>query len=88
MFGAVKPEANGRVRSQAWMYLNPNGVLSSSPGLRGTSYPGKRRVAHLPQRGCGQRAQQPNIERQMQAQPPWGVSHDTSQPRVARASQP
>gem|GEM_PF-5672287 len=33
------------------MYLNPNEILSSSPGLRGTSYPGKNGVVYLPQPG-------------------------------------
>jgi len=33
---------------------NPNGIPSQSPGLRGTSYPGKGRFAsQQPQRGCG-----------------------------------
>ena len=32
---------------------NPNGIPSISPGLRGTSYPGKARgISLLPQRGC------------------------------------
>jgi hypothetical protein len=32
---------------------NPNGIPSFSPGLRGTSYPGKiRGISLLPQRGC------------------------------------
>jgi hypothetical protein len=34
---------------------NPNGILSQSPGLRGTSYPGSPSTKHpQPQRGCGQ----------------------------------
>ena len=43
-----KPSLNRREVSE-----NPNGIPSQSPGLRGTSYPGKReRIAVQPQRGC------------------------------------
>ena len=35
--------------------MNPNGIPSQSPGLRGTSYPGSSSVKPpQPQRGCGQ----------------------------------
>jgi len=35
--------------------LNPNGIQSLSPGLRGTSYPGCRaKEESQPQRGCSQ----------------------------------
>jgi len=33
--------------------LNPKGIVPSSPGLRGTSYPGSAsEKPHQPQRGC------------------------------------
>src|SRR6266853_759821 len=34
-------------------FNNPNGIVSFSPGLRGTSYPGyARKEGRQPQRGC------------------------------------
>src|SRR5947207_5740428 len=45
---------------------NPKGIESSSPGLRGTSYPGKSKTkAPQPQRGCGK-------DRGRRPQPRWG----------------
>jgi hypothetical protein len=62
---------------------NPKGIVSSSPGLRGTSNPGNRSGGNRqPQRGCGLKAGRG------QAQPRWGWQPPHRFPRVARASQP
>ena len=63
---------------------NPNGIVSSSPGLRGTSYPGSRTEwcatpTGLWPVGTGG-AEGP--------QPRWGCGVIARFPRVARASQP
>ena len=47
---------------------NPKGILAQSPGLRGTSYPGKTWPdGRQPQRGCG-------FGRSWPTQPRWGCS--------------
>jgi len=63
--------------------FNPEGIASSSPGLRGTSCPGdSEQNGHQPQRGCG-----PGCENG--PQPPSGLrSYSPRFPRVARSSQP
>ncbi len=62
---------------------NPNGIMSSSPGLRGTRYPGCWWGGNRqPQRGCGLG------RRRERAQPRWGWPSPPRFPRVARASQP
>ena len=61
---------------------NPNGIVSSSPGLRGTSYPGLiARNYFQPQRGWV-------ADDSSGPQPRWGCVHLRVFPKVARASQP
>src|SRR6185369_930422 len=62
-------------------FCNPNGIVSASPGLRGTSYPG------LPAAWIST----PTGLRQVclaEPQPRWGWSRRHIFPRVARSSQP
>src|SRR5229473_5837662 len=61
---------------------NPEGIAASSPGLRGTSYPGKLRKRSLqPQRGCVYVVTRRH-------NPVWVADLRREDPRVARASQP
>ena len=59
---------------------NPNGITSSSPGLRGTSYPGWRAMGDQPRRGC--------VQHGGQGATPLGLCAWAWFPRVARSSQP
>ena len=62
-------------------FCNPKGIVSSSPGLRGTSYPGSRRDRFSTPTGlCHVATEGP--------QPRWGCWVAAWFPRVARASQP
>ncbi len=65
------------------LIANPKGIPTQSPGLRGTSYPGKLRpMGNQPQRGCG-----PFLI--FDSTTPSGLIVVLSViPRVARASQP
>ena len=60
---------------------NPNGIVSSSPGLRGTSYPGWLSTMVTTPTGL-----RPTIS--AETQPRWGCSRSVGFPRVARAAQP
>ena len=51
--GALPALALRRVWVAERRVPNPNGIAASSPGLRGTSYPGNRCHRLQPQRGCG-----------------------------------
>jgi outer membrane protein, multidrug efflux system len=60
---------------------NPKGIVSFSPGLRDTSYPGSQAgFISTPAGLCRVSAGEP--------QPRWGCLRSTAFPRVARASQP
>ena len=62
--------------------VNPKGIASSSPGLRGTSYPGKAAENHANPNGVAACAR-------IQPQPRWGWKNPGGPvPKVARASQP
>src|SRR5687768_4827655 len=51
--GVRTPDTRSSLHLQSQTTNNPNGIVSQSPGLRGTSYPGKtRRQTFQPQRGC------------------------------------
>jgi len=65
-----------------WAYdCNPKGIVYSSPGLRGTSYPGLAPVQFSTPTGlCPVTASK--------TQPRWGWPTPPAFPRVARASQP
>jgi hypothetical protein len=68
--------------------VNPKGILAQSPGLRGTSYPGKSAGPHHNPNGvaadCCTHALRKRIGRN-----PVGVGDETPTfPRVARPSQP
>jgi len=60
---------------------NPNGIVSSSPGLRGTSYPGWGAPAFATPTGLRR-------VRSAKPQPRWGCRFCGRFPRVARSSQP
>src|SRR2546427_9876206 len=61
---------------------NPNGIPAQSPGLLGTSYPGKpKRNTLQPQRGCDR-------WRRHGRNPVGVVAIPRHAPRVARSSQP
>src|SRR5579872_2552980 len=60
---------------------NPKGIASCSPGLRGTSYPGKTEFKiHQPQRGC--------IPTTGKAATPLGLGFFFGFPRVGAGRQP
>src|SRR6266446_5455811 len=62
--------------------FNPKGIASSSPGLRGTSYPGESgRTEFQPQRGCGSVIA---LSRAHVAATPLGLFSPPRCPRVAR----
>src|SRR5438874_5211690 len=65
--------------------VNPKGIVSFSPGLRGTSYPGKTTLMGINPKGVvANRHRHPS-----QPQPRWGCGYDLARgPRVARSSQP
>jgi hypothetical protein len=66
---------------------NPKGIAFSSPGLRGTSYPGSSsNNLSQPQRDCGQSCAIPCASRS--PQPRWSCSITRRFPGVARSSQP
>ena len=60
---------------------NPKGIVSSSPGLRGTSYPGFQTRSFSTPTGLRQVS---NAE----PQPRWGCLSCATFPKVARSSQP
>ena len=60
---------------------NPKGIVSSSPGLRGTSYPGAGAEGYSTPTGL--RPSCPDAP-----QPRWGCGLEARFPKVARASQP
>jgi hypothetical protein len=71
--------------------VNPNGIPSLSPGLRGTSYPGCARSKESPTLKGLQPLTGNAAARQKPApcRNPFRVEHGSgTQPRVARASQP
>ena len=60
---------------------NPNGIVSPSPGLRGTSYPGSRARRCSTPTGL-------HLVSSDAPQPRWGCGSVAGIPRVARSSQP
>ena len=76
---------NRRVCDRGALTLNPKGIPSLSPGLRGTSYPGEVVPEFSqPQRGCVSF----RLALRAMPQPLQGCSPLARPPRVARASQP
>ncbi len=74
-----------------WQEVNPEGILSLSPGLRGTSYPGCGRSKEAPTLNGLQPLTGTGAARQEPAPccNPFRVERGSeTQPRVARASQP
>ena len=80
-FGNSAPSRKRTARLKKRRFFNPKGIVPSSPGLRGTSYPGSRPdgfstptgLRHVPTSG---------------SHPRWGCWPSARFPRVARASQP
>ena len=71
--------------------VNPKGIPSLSPGLRGTSYPGCDRSKNTPTLKELQHVTDTTAARQKPAPcfNPFRVDHNSgTQPRVARSSQP
>jgi hypothetical protein len=62
-------------------FSNPKGIVSASPGLRGTSYPGWRPAAFPTPTGL-------RLVFTVLPQPRWGCLRLPRCPRVARSSQP
>ena len=83
----VMPFGNSPPNHQPLEYLgpqrffNPKGIASSSPGLRGTSYPGSRTGGFSTPTGLRPASASGS-------QPRWGCGSGARFPRVARASQP
>ena len=67
--------------ASAFVPSNPNGIVSFSPGLRGTSYPGLPLQRFSTPTGLGRAASS-------LLQPRWGCRPTAHFPRVAPASQP
>ena len=69
--------------------VNPKGIRSLSPGLRGTSYPGCDRGKDSPTLKGLQHLTETTRQNPAPCCNPFRVEHDSgSQPRVARTSQP
>ncbi len=76
--GVMPFRNSGEVRA---LFRNPKGIESSSPGLRGTSYPGLRMAASSTPKGL-------RLLADAKPQPRSGCFSLTPFPRVARPSQP
>ena len=70
-----------RSRRAETVVMNPNGIPASSPGLRGTSYPGKWFASFTTPTGL-------RLIGSKMPQPRWGCDPLRPLPRVARSSQP
>ena len=80
-FGNSVPMNAGPSGARSTALGNPNGVVSSSPGLRGTSYPGEAPESFSTPTGLRHTATGG-------PQPRWGYQIWNRLPRVARSSQP
>ena len=77
----VPESQTGHRRESFGVCTNPNGIAASSPGLRGTSYPGLRTERFSTPTGLRNATQ-------TRPQPRWGCADMDEFPRVARSSQP
>ena len=81
--GGEENDASNWLQGGSGSRENPNGIPASSPGLRGTSYPGNAiQHSRQPQRGCG------GLGSYDGRNPVGVVTRTARQLRVARGAQP